>query len=70
MSGTGADLLFEVLSQRYERRAIRVTANLPFDERSGVFGSERVNGALLDQFTRHLRILEMNGERECPALSG
>ena len=32
LSRTGAELLFEVFSQRYERGSILVTANLPFDE--------------------------------------
>jgi DNA replication protein DnaC len=34
--------LFEVFSQRYERGAIIVTRNLPFDEWTGVFGAERL----------------------------
>ena len=48
ISPTGAELLFEVFSQRYERGSILVTTNLPFDEWTEVFGSERLNGALLD----------------------
>ena len=32
LSPTGAELLFEVFSQRYERGSILVTTNLPFDE--------------------------------------
>ena len=43
---TGAELLFEVFSQRYERGSILVTTNLPFDEWTDVFGSERLTGAL------------------------
>ena len=42
---TGAELLFEVFSQRYERGSILVTTNLPFDEWTEVFGSERLTGA-------------------------
>jgi DNA replication protein DnaC len=62
LSPTGAELLFEVFSQRYERGSIIVTSNLPFDEWTGVFGSERLTGALLDRFTHHVHILEMNGD--------
>jgi len=62
LSQTGAELLFEVLSQRYERGSIIVTSNLPFDEWTGVFGSERLTGALLDRLTHHVHILEMNGD--------
>ena len=48
LSTTGAELLFEVFSQRYERASTVVTSNLPFDEWTGVSGSERLTGALLD----------------------
>ena len=62
LSPTGAELLFEVFSQRYDRGSIMVTTNLPFDEWTEVFGSERLTGALLDRLTHHVHILEMNGE--------
>ena len=62
LSKTGAELLFEVFSQRYERGSTLVTTNLPFDEWTEVFGSERLTGALLDRLTHHVNILEMNGE--------
>ena len=62
LSKTGAELLFEVFSQRYERGSTLVTTNLPFDEWTEVFGSERLTGALLDRLTHHVHILEMNGE--------
>ena len=48
--------------QRYERGSILITANLPFDEWTEVFGSERLTGALPDRLTHHVHILEMNGE--------
>ena len=62
LSQAGAELLFEVFSQRYERGATIVTSNLPFDEWTSVFGSERLTGALLDRLTHHVHILEMNGQ--------
>ena len=62
LSKTGAELLFEVISQRYERGSIVITSNLPFDEWTEIFGSERLTGAILDRLTHHVHILEMNGE--------
>jgi DNA replication protein DnaC len=62
LSKTGAELLFEVFSQRYERGSTLVTSNLPFQEWTEVLGSERLTGALLDRLTHHVHILEMNGE--------
>ena len=62
LSRTGSELLFEIISQRYERGSVLVTTNLPFDEWTEMFGSERLTGALLDRLTHHVHILEMNGE--------
>jgi DNA replication protein DnaC len=62
LSPIGAELLFEVFSQRYERGSTIVTSNLPFDEWTSIFGSERLTGALLDRLTHHVHILEMNGD--------
>lgn len=64
LSKAGAELLFKLLSQRNERGAILITSNLPFDEWTENFGSERLTGALLDRLTHHVNILEMNGERD------
>src|SRR5215216_2299401 len=62
LSKSGAELLFETFSQRYERGSTLVTSNLPFDEWTEVLGGERLTGALLDRLTHHVHILEMNGE--------
>ena len=62
LSKTGAEMLFEIFSQRYERAATMVTSNLPFNEWTEILGSERLTGALLDRLTHHVHILEMNGE--------
>jgi DNA replication protein DnaC len=62
LSKTGAELLFEVFSQRYERSSTMVTSNLPFNEWTEILGSERMTGALLDRLTHHVHILEMNGD--------
>ena len=62
LSKTGAEMLFEVLSQRYEHGSTLVTSNLPFAEWTEVLGSERLTGALLDRLTHHVHILEMNGD--------
>ena len=62
LSKSGAELLFELISQRYERGATIITSNLPFDEWTSTFGDERLTGALLDRLTHHVHILEMNGQ--------
>lgn len=61
-SPTGAELLFETVSQRYERGSTIVTSNLPFEDWTQVLGSERLTGALLKRLTHHVSILTMNGD--------
>jgi DNA replication protein DnaC len=56
-SKTGAELLFETFSQRYERGSILVTTNLPFEEWTSILQSERLTGALLDRLTHRVHIL-------------
>jgi DNA replication protein DnaC len=62
LSPTGAELLFETVSQRYERGSTIITSNLPFEDWTSVLGSERLTGALLDRLTHHVTILAMNGD--------
>jgi len=61
-SKAGAELLFEVVSRAYERLSLIVTTNLPFEQWSGVMGSDRLTGAMLDRLTHRVHILEANGE--------
>src|SRR6202171_1852830 len=50
LSKTGAELLFEMLSQRYERGSTLITSNLPFQEWTEVLGSERLTQWSLHKF--------------------
>jgi DNA replication protein DnaC len=61
-SRTGAELLFQVFADRYERGSLLITSNLPFSEWDQVFQGERMTAALLDRLTHHCYIFEMNGE--------
>jgi len=61
-SRAGAELLFQVFADRYERGSILITSNLPFSEWAQIFQGERMTAALLDRFTHRCHIFEMNGE--------
>jgi DNA replication protein DnaC len=61
-SRAGAELLFQVFADRYERRSLLVTSNLAFSEWGQVFQGDRMTAALLDRLTHRCQIFEMNGE--------
>lgn len=61
-SRSGAELLFQVFAERYERRSLLVTSNLAFSEWGQVFQGDRMTAALLDRLTHRCHIFEMNGE--------
>ena len=57
-----AELLFDIAGRAYEHQNLIVTPNLPFEEWTEIFVSERLTGALLDRLTLRCHILEANGE--------
>lgn len=61
-SKLGAELLFDVIGNAYERTSVIVTTNLPFENWTEVLGSERLTGATLDRLTHRCHIIECNGE--------
>jgi DNA replication protein DnaC len=58
----GAELLFQVFADRYERRSLPVTSNLAFSAWGQVLQGERMTAALLDRLTHRGPIFEMTGE--------
>ena len=61
-SKAGAELLFDLIGQAYERQSLVVTTNLPFENWTEVLGSERLTGAALDRLTHRCHILELAGQ--------
>ncbi len=62
LSTAGAELLFDVVSQRYERGSTIITSDLPFREWARELHTARLTDALLDRLVHHAHILEMHGE--------
>jgi DNA replication protein DnaC len=55
-------VLFELISARYERRSILITANQPFGERNRIFPDPAMTLAAVDRLVHHATILELNVE--------
>ena len=55
-------VLFELISARYERRSILITANQPFGEWNRVFPDPAMTLAAVDRLVHHATIFEMNVE--------
>ena len=57
-----ANLLFQVLASRYERKSTIISSNLEFKDWSSVFVTQNLTSALLDRLIHRCHILEVNGE--------
>lgn len=62
LADIGAEFLFQVISERAERKTIIVTTNLPFSEWTTVFPNPRLCKALLDRVTDRAHIIETGTE--------
>jgi DNA replication protein DnaC len=57
-----ADLLFQVVSRRYEQKSIVLTTNLAFKDWNTIFPNASCAVALIDRLTHHAEILTIEGE--------
>ena len=55
-------VLFELISERYERKSLAITANTPFSQWGEVFVDPAMTIAAVDRLVHHSTILEMNVE--------
>ena len=57
-----AELLFQVISECYERKSLIITSNLEFSQWNTVFGDNRLTAALIDRLIHHSHIVIFSGE--------
>jgi len=58
----GARLLFQVVSEAYERQSVVFTTNLEFSRWGSVFGDDQMAAAVIDRVVHHGRLLQFRGE--------
>lgn len=56
-----ANLVFQVISKRYEKGSIILTSNKTFSEWGQVFGDEVLATAILDRLLHHCEVVAING---------
>ena len=56
-----SNLFFQVVSRRYEKGAIILTTNKPFDRWGEMFGDDVIASAILDRLLHHSHIIAING---------
>ena len=57
-----SELLFQVISDCYERKSLIITSNLEFSQWNTVFGDNRLTAALIDRLIHHSHIVIFSGE--------
>ena len=55
-------VLFELISHRYERRSLLVTANQPFSQWDSIFSDSMMTVAAIDRLVHHATIIELKAE--------
>ncbi len=62
VEGDGANLLFQLVSRRYETGSIILTSNKPFAQWGEIFGDETIASAILDRLVHHSHIFQITGK--------
>jgi DNA replication protein DnaC len=57
-----ADLLFQVVSRRYEEKSLVLTTNLPFGDWATIFPNAACATALIDRIVHHADIISIEGK--------
>ena len=57
----GARLLFQVISDCYERRSLIITTNIEFSKWGTILGDDKMASAIIDRLVHHGRLVEFNG---------
>lgn len=60
----GARLIFEIVSDCYEKKSLIITTNIEFSRWTHILFDEQMTGALLDRLLHHCHLLMFDGESD------
>jgi len=58
----GAQLLFQVVAERYEKKSVVITTNLEFGKWNGIFFDEKLTSAIIDRLVHYSHLLIFSGK--------
>ncbi len=58
----GAQFLFQVVAERYEKKSVVITTNLEFSKWNGIFYDEKLTSAIIDRLVHHSHLLIFSGK--------
>lgn len=58
----GANLLFQLINRRYEKKSTTITTNIPLSQWATVFKDKKLNNAIIDRLIHHSKIIQINGK--------
>jgi DNA replication protein DnaC len=61
-SREGAQLIFQILAERHERKPVIITTNMGFGDWTQIFGDPNMTAALLDRITHKAHVINCNWE--------
>ncbi|MDR2879439.1 MAG: IS21-like element helper ATPase IstB [Fusobacteriales bacterium] len=62
MSSNGANLFFQLINKRYERRSTILTSNIPLSQWTDIFQEKKLTNAIIDRLIHHSKIISINGK--------
>ena len=62
MSSNGANLFFQLINKRYERRLTILTSNIPLSQWTDIFQDKKLTNAIIDRLIHHSKIISINGK--------
>ncbi|HRX00381.1 MAG TPA: IS21-like element helper ATPase IstB [Cyclobacteriaceae bacterium] len=58
----GSQMLFQVISECYEKRSVIITTNLEFSKWNGIFYDQKLTSAIIDRLVHHSHLLVFQGQ--------